>query len=446
MRWRGMLGALGERPFRLLWIGQTASAVGDGVIPVALAWAVLDLTHSAGKLGLVLASYSIARVSLILVGGVWADRLPRQLVMLAADVARCLAQGAIAVLLLTGAARFWELAILSFVAGAGTAFFTPASAALVPETVSSGRLQQANALMNVSGSLFSILGPAIGGLLVAAVGAGWVFAVDSASFAVSAFFLFLLRVPRARARRRESSFVADLAEGWREIRTRSWLWSAMIVFSLTNISVAAFFVLGPFVVKRDLGPTAWGVILTTGAVGGLLGGLAGLRLEPRRPLVWSFLMVIPVGVQLAVLGPPAPTVVIALATLAGFFGIAFGNTLWLTVVQERIPADRLSRVNAYDWLVSLVFMPVGFALAGPLAQSIGLDETVYIIGGIGAVANLAILLVPAVRRLERLPRSLPAVPVSPGHDRGQTPDTIELDPPRADVAPVAGTGTLARRD
>src|SRR5207302_764691 len=127
MRWRGMLGALGERPFRLLWIGQTASAVGDGVIAVALAWAVLDLTHSAGKLGLVLASYSIARVSLILVGGVWADRLPRQLVMLAADAARCLAQGAIAVLLLSGTARFWELAIFSFVAGAGTAFFTPAS-------------------------------------------------------------------------------------------------------------------------------------------------------------------------------------------------------------------------------------------------------------------------------------------------------------------------------
>jgi MFS family permease len=443
MRWRGMLGALGERPFRLLWIGQTASAVGDGVIPVALAWAVLDLTHSAGKLGLVLASYSIARVSLILVGGVWADRLPRQLVMLAADVARCAAQGAVAILLLSHTARLWQLVALAFVAGAGAAFFTPAAAALVPETVSAGRLQQANALMNVSGSLFSIVGPAIGGLLVALVGAGWVFAVDSASFAVSAFFLFLLRVPRATRQRPQSSFMSELADGWREIRTRSWLWSAMIVFSITNISVAAFFVLGPFVAKRDLGPAAWGAILAAGGIGGLLGGLVGLRFEPRRPLIWSFMIVMPVGLQLAVLGPPAPTAVIALAAVAGFFGIALGNTLWLTVIQERIPADRLSRVNAYDWLVSLVFMPVGFALAGPLAQSIGLDETVYIIGGVGAAANLSILLVPAVRRLERLPHP-PAAPVSPGPDRGPTPDTIALDPPRADVAPVAGT--FARRE
>jgi len=440
-----MLGALEERPFRLLWIGQTASAVGDGVIPVALAFAVLNLPHSsAGKLGLVLASYSLARVGLILVGGVWADRLPRQLVMLAADAARAIAQAFVAIVLLSGTARLWELVAASVVAGAGSAFFTPASAALVPETVSSHRLQQANALMNLSRSLFDVVGPAVGGLLVVLIGPGWVFLIDAASFAVSAFFLFLLRVPRIDRRGERGSFISDLAGGWREIRTRSWLWAATIVFSLTNIAVAAFFVLGPLVSKRELGGAgAWGAILTGGGVGGLLGGLIGLRFEPRRPLIWGFLVVLPVAAQLVLLGPPAATLAIAAAAALAFGGVTLGNTLWLTVVQERVPAAALSRVNAYDWLVSLVFMPVGFALAGPLAEAFGVDTTVYVIGGIAAAANLSILLVPSVRRLERL-RPSSAEPVHPGHDRGQSPDLVPLDASRADAVPVAGTGTLAR--
>lgn len=395
-------GALRERPFRLLWLGQTASAAGDALIPVALAFAILDdLDGSAGDLGLVLASFTIARVALILAGGVWADRLPRRLVMVGADVVRAAVQAFVAAMLLAGAMELWMFVATSAVVGFCSAFFRPAAAGLVPETVSRDRLQQANALISLSRTGVQIFGPVLAGLLVAGAGAGWVFAFDAATFAASAAFLLVLSLPPA-ARAARQRFVGELAAGWREVTSRTWLWASLLMFSLTNISIASFFVLGPLVVQRELdGATDWGLIMTGSAIGGVVGSAIALRYHPMRPLLPGFLLVLPTALELGLLARPFPPVVIACAAGVSFGGIVIANALWQTVMQQQIPGDRLSRVSSYDALVSFVFMPVGYALAGPLAMTIGLDRTIWGAAGLVVASILLGLAVPAVRNLRR---------------------------------------------
>ncbi|HET7857439.1 MAG TPA: MFS transporter, partial [Gaiellaceae bacterium] len=191
---RERAGALSERPFRLLWLGQTTSAIGDVMIGVALAFAVFQIGGGATQLGLVFAALSIGRTVFIPIGGVWADRLPRRLVMLTCDAIRAVVQAVVAIALLTGAMEVWMLAVTSFVSGAASAFFLPAATGLVPQTISAARLQQANALLALSGSTVQVAGTAVSGLIVAAAGPGWVFAIDALTFVASAAFLSVLPI------------------------------------------------------------------------------------------------------------------------------------------------------------------------------------------------------------------------------------------------------------
>ncbi len=399
---RDSLGALGERPFRLLWLGRTASSAGDSLIPVAIAFGVLsDLDGSASQLGLVAASFTLARVGFILVGGVWADRLPRRFVMLACDAVRCISQASVGVLLLAGTLDVWMLALASAVAGAASAFFGPASTGLIPETISRERLQQANALMSLSESGTSIFGPAVAGFLIAGAGTGVVFLIDAVSYAASAVFLATLPLERAPAPPRQS-FLGDLARGWREVRARAWVQAAFVAFSMSNVAIAVFFVLGPLVFQEELGGAGdWGLAMTVGAVGGVLGSAVALRYRPARPLVASFLVILPVSLQLLSLLPPAPALVVGAAAALAFAGINAGNAIWDSVLQANIPRDAISRVSSYDWMISLIFMPLGFALAGPLADAIGLDTTLVLAAGLAAAANTLVLLVPSVRAMPR---------------------------------------------
>src|SRR5437773_1404543 len=265
------LGALEEREFRLLWLGQAASAFGTSLVPVALAFAVIDLTGSASALGIVLSAGLVSRVVLLLFGGVVADRLPRQSLMLGADLLRTASQGAVAVLLLSGRAQIWELLVLFALYGAGDAFFSPASTGLVPDTVRADRLQQANALMSLSRSLAWVAGPTISGLLVAGVGPGWVFAIDAATFAGSSASLALLRLPRVLDALAHSSVLSDLRGGWREVKRRTWVWATVVRFGISNLAIAPLFVLGPFVAQDSLGGAkAWGLIGTGAGFGAVL--------------------------------------------------------------------------------------------------------------------------------------------------------------------------------
>lgn len=392
------LGPLGERPFRLLWLGQATSGIGDAMTPVALTFAVLGATGSAGDLGLVLAAYTIAHAGFLLVGGVWADRLDRRLVMLVCDAVRASVQGAMAFLLLTSEPRLWQFVLGALIVGSAESFFSPASTGFVPQTVSPARLQQANALIATSRTSSWVFGPALSGAIVAGAGAGWVFLIDAATFVASAAFLAVLRVRPASLAERQS-FRADLALGWREVRRRRWLWSSLLAFGIGNLAWGAAAVLGPLVAERELGgASAWGLIAAGGGVGGILGGVVALRWRPLRPLLTSHAIVVAMGLQLVAFAAPLPVAgLVAWAAVVGL-SIILGNSLWETFLQLSVPREALSRISSYDWMVSLVFMPLGFVIWGPLAEAIGVRETLLLAAGLFGASKLAVVLVPDVRR------------------------------------------------
>jgi MFS family permease len=406
--------ALREREFRLLFAGQAVSLLGDGMVAVALAFAVLEISDSASALGIVLAARTAPLVVLLLVGGVAADRVSRRAVMVSADLVRCASQAAIAVLLIAGVATVAELAALSALAGAATAFFNPASTGLLPMTVSASRLQQANALRGLAQAAGYIAGPALAGVLVAGAGPGWALAVDAVTFAVSAAFLARLRLA-AHVRGAPSSFLRDLRGGWDEFRSRTWVWTIVVSAAVGNMLGASYRVLGPVVAKHSLGGArAWALIATASGIGAFLGGVAILRIHPRRPLVVALLGVVLWPVSWLLLVPPAPTGVIAAAAFAGGAGLMVFNALWETALQQNVPAVALSRVSAYDWFGSIAFEPVGTALVGVVAVSVGTGTTLWVAGALNLLSIIAVLAVPSVRRLthERSPEPAQPEPAS----------------------------------
>jgi len=393
-----MPDVLRERDFRLLWLGQATSAFGSSLVPVALAFAVIELTDSPSALALVLSAGLVARVCLLPLGGVVADRLPRQRVVVACDALRATTQGIVAALLLTGTAQVWELLVLFALFGAGDAFFSPASTGVVPETVSPDRLQQANSLMGIGRDAARIVGPALAGLIVAGVGSGVAFAVDAVTFAVSSASLALLHLAPAVRGGERPGLLSDLRGGWREVTARSWVWLMIVKFAVSSLVLAPYFVLGPFVARHALGgAAAWGAIGTSGAIGAVVGNVLAFRVRPRRPLFTGCLVVSLYSLPAALLARPFPTLAIGLAAAVGFGAVGFSDTLWFTALQERIPRQALSRVSSYDWLGSLVLQPVGYVLAGPMTATIGISATLLVGAGVQAVTSIGVALTPAVR-------------------------------------------------
>jgi MFS family permease len=402
VRLRETLGPLSERPFRYLFLGRTTSFVGSAFANVALAFAVLELTGSKADLGYVLAARSIPQVLFLLVGGIWADRLPRHLVMVGSNIVSGLSQGAIAALLLSGHAQVWHLMALGALNGLSSAFFFPAAVGIVPETVPKRMLQSANALLSLGSNATWIGGAALGGLVVAATSPGIGIAVDAVSFFVAAVFLALVRLPRS-FRMEASNFMAELAIGWREFISRSWLWAIVLQFGFVNaIQLGTEGVLGPSIAKDHLGgAAAWGFILTAQALGLIAGGLILLRVRPQRLLLAAtlgYLLTVPFLLGLA--GPLAFPALVALGFVAGI-GTETFSVLWETTIQQEIPQDKLSRVSSYDALGSFALIPLGLAVAGPVSIVLGTRETILLAAAISVTATLAVLLVHDVRTIER---------------------------------------------
>jgi len=394
------LAALREPEFRKLFFGQAASVVGSMLTIVALPFAVLAIGGTATDIGIVEAAYFLPMVLMVAVGGVWADRLDRRKVMLAVDLLRTTLQLAAAGLLLTDLATVWMLVLLQVASGIGDAFFRPAYTGLVPQVVSPGRLQQANALQGLVQSASITLGAATGGLLVAALGAGWAIGIDGCTFAVSACFLWRLRpraVPAAAAgeaaageERAATGFLADLRLGWREFTSHTWLWVMVSGASIFLMTVEApLTVLGP-IVARDFyaGARTWGFLAAGMGVGQIVGGVVALRWRPRRPfLVLSCGMSL-TALPMAALATTAPAW--ALLGAAAVLGVVWGmfDPFWLTAMQREVPPDMISRVSSYDYLGSLAFYPLGLALAGPVSDLIGIAATLWIGAGFGIAVSL----------------------------------------------------------
>jgi predicted MFS family arabinose efflux permease len=393
---------LREREFRLLFAGRTTSLVGSAIAQVALAFAVLDLTGSKTDLGLILVCREIPLILFLLVGGIWADRLPRNRVMVGADVASALSQAVAATLLITGGAEIWHLAALASVNGAASAFFFPASSGVIPQTVPAPILQQANALLALAVNSAMIGGAAVAGFLVAAFGPGWAIAIDAGTYLLGGIFIALMRLPAIEPDE-SPRFLSELSAGWRAFRSRTWLWVIVLQFSfLLMVTVGAFSVLGPVVADEELGgPKAWGAILTAQAAGLVVGGLLGLRFQPRRMLVAATLGILFFPAPLVALGFPLGVPAIAAVAFVAGVGAEIFGLLWNTTVQQEIPADMLSRVYSYDALGSLALVPIGYAVAGPIADAIGVRATLWGAAAIGFAVTLAVLAVRDVRTLER---------------------------------------------
>ena len=403
MRGGEFFGALRERQFRLLWLGQATSTLGDGLVPVALAFAVIQsLDRGPTALGIVLAAQALPLVVFVLAGGVWADRLPRQMVMLVSDSVRGLVQATLAVLLLTETAEVWQLALLMAIYGTAQAFFQPAATGLVPATISPQRLQQANALLGLSRSLAFVVGPAVAGVLAATTNPGTVFAFDALTFAVSATSLALLRLSRSRRPQRQS-FFADLRGGWHELVSHTWLWVIVAWASaFLCVVVAPYMTLGPVIAKESLGgPAAWGMIAAGWGTGLVIGGLIAMRWKPLRPMLVCCAAVLLIAPAMILLALRAPAPLVAALNAVGGAGMGLFSALWQTTLQQHVREDKLSRVSAWDWMGSYLFLPLGLVLAGPVSDVIGVSETLWISVAFIVLSTIAVLLVPDVRNLRR---------------------------------------------
>ena len=392
----------------MLFLGRTVSFVGNAFAMTALAFAVLEVTGSKADLGYVLAARTAPQVAFLLAGGVWADRLPRHWVMVGSNLASGASQAVLAGLLIAGSAHFTELIVLSAVNGTSSAFFFPASMGIVPQTVPETMLQPANALLRLGLNASYIGGAALGGVVVAVSSPGWAIAADAATFLVAAALVGAMRLPPG-LRMAGSSFFAELGHGWREFRARPWLWGIVLQFSIVNAAAnGCESVLGPAVAKAHLGgAAAWGSVLAADSIGLIVGGMAMLRLRPRRMLLSATLGIFLMPLfPLALAFPLALPLVIGSAFVAGI-GVEVFGVLWETTMQQEVPGEALSRVSSYDALGSFALMPVGFAASGAIAAAVGTRATFFGSAALVTAATALVLLIRDVRTLERAQTLVP---------------------------------------
>jgi len=367
--------------------------------PVAIAFAVL--AHgNASDVGYVLAAGTVPLVILLLVGGVVGDRISRRKLMLQSDALRTIAECALGTWVLLGNPPLWGFMALGALMGVGEAFFSPALTGIVPQMLSEKKLQQGNALNGISNSSGRIIGPAIAGVIVAISSPGWAILIDGLTYFVSVVSLAFIRIEWIASEEPEP-FITLLRQGWKEFWSRSWLWAIVIQSSFVNALFASFLVLGPVVAKQSLGgASAWGAILAAEGVGAVLGGVIMLRVHPRRSLLIATLSSLVFPLPLFFIATRSPTALIAVfGFLSGGFITVF-SVQWTTTLQREVPAHLLSRVSAYDWFGSLAFLPIGMALVGPLASSIGITTTLVGSGVLMLLLILAVLAVPSVSRLQ----------------------------------------------
>ena len=392
-----MPAVLRHREFRLLWLGQAVSTLGDRLITVALALYVTEI-GSPSDVGVVLAAHYTPFILLLLIGGVWADRLPRHRVMVATDVIRFALHALLAALIFSGNVEIWHIAVIEALFGATMAFFRPAYTGLLPQTVPEEDIQGAQALTGITNTISQFAGPAIATGLVLGLGAGWAFALDALTFLVSAAFLVRLR-PRARGEQAERApMVRELAEGWRAVRERAWVWPIISAASLIVLMVLGpLTTLGPAVAEEHYGePGVYGLLMAAFGGGTLIGSLAAVRWRPRHPLRAGQLFVAMYSASVIVFGAGAPIALTLIAFVLGGAGVGVFMVFWETALAEHIPAHLLSRVGAYDWLGSYALVPVAYLLAGPLGESLGGPEVLLVGALLGTLVELIVLCVPAV--------------------------------------------------
>lgn len=392
--------AFNSSSFRNLFFARLLTVLGNGIAPIALAFAVLDIGGSAADLGLVVAARSIFNVAFLLVGGVLADRYSRRFVLLSSSVIAALSQAVVAWIVLDGTATIMWLAILGTVNGAAAGIALPASSAMVPQTVPMKNLRQANAFIQLGIYAGTVIGASLGGVLTSAIGPGWGLAVDALGFAASAPLYALIRIDSTLRSELQTNILQDLRDGWKEFISRAWVWSIVAQFTIVNAAFSGVvMILGPVVADASFGRTGWGIIVAAQSVGLIVGSFIALRWRPRRDLFIGVMLVALSAVPVALLSMTSSTWIL----MGAFFiaGVGFGQfgVAWAQSLQTHIPPEKLARVYAYDAVGSFVAIPAGELAAGPLAMHYGTAAVLQVSAVAVVIATVAASLIPAIRRL-----------------------------------------------
>ncbi len=420
-----LFAPLAHRDYRLLVGGMSVSLLGDGLFLVALAWQVYALSNAPTALASVGIAMTIPTIACLLLGGAVSDRYDRRLVMLCADAVRAVGLGVLAVLSVSGALRLWELMAVAVVYGAATAFFDPASDALVPELLPADALAQANSLDQLIRPLaLRLAGPAVGGVVIGVVGVGWSFGLDAASFVVSAATLLAMSPVRrvvgsgaagsgaAAGSGGAGSMRREIAAGLRYVRSHAWLWATLVSAAIAYLLfMGPTEVLLPFVVKNRLsdGAGALGLVFAAGGLGSLLCAIViGQRGLPRRALTFMYVCWTLATLAIAGYGLSSQLWGLMIASVAFNSLETAGTIAWATTKQRLVPTELLGRVSSLDWLISIGLLPVSFAITGPVSAALGLRTTLVGAGVLGAVVTFAALLVPGVRSMDELDAPAPA--------------------------------------
>lgn len=354
------------RNFRLLFIGSTLSALSESLVPAALAIAVVLTTGSAAAMGITLACATVPRVALMPLGGVLADRFQARRMAMSADLLRVFTQVFVGIELLGPSPVLWHICVAQFLYGVASAFSMPARSPMVVGTVPGSARQRANATMGFTKGAAWVLGPALAGSLIYLVGSGWVFVVDGIAFAISAGLLAIITVRYVPSP--PQTLFKDLAIGWREVTSRQWIWTSLVAHSVWNFCSGILTTLGPVIAILHLGGKGtWIWILQTGGIGLLAGSLLASRIRVRRRVMWANLALATYAIPLLLLAAHAPVPLIIAGYGVAQAALGFLNPIWETALQEHVPADRLARVDSYDWLFSLAAQPLGYLVAPMLA-------------------------------------------------------------------------------
>ncbi|MGC1147004.1 MFS transporter [Pantoea agglomerans] len=389
--------------FRYLFFGRLFTVLGNGIAPIALAFAVLDIGGSASDLGIVVASRSLCNVLFLLVGGVVADRYSRSRVLVSSAVVAAVSQAIVAWSVLDGSATVISLTLLGALNGAAAGIALPASSALVPQVVPATDLRQANALIQLGIYGGTVMGASLGGIITSAVGPGWGLAIDALGFAVSAPLYFLIRVKSNKAATSQGNILLDIKEGWAEFAGRSWIWSIVLQFAIINVAFNGIVeVFGPMIADASFGRARWGIIVATHSVGLIAGSFLAMKWHPRRDLLIGAMLAGLCALPIFMLSQDASAALL----IVGFFiaGMSLGlfGVTWAHSLQTHIPPDKLARVYAYDAMGSFIAIPFGQLVAGPLATHFGMSAVLLMSALAVVIATAGVGLVPAIRQPEKM--------------------------------------------
>ncbi|MEN4667070.1 MFS transporter [Pantoea agglomerans] len=389
--------------FRYLFFGRLFTVLGNGIAPIALAFAVLDIGGSASDLGIVVASRSLCNVLFLLVGGVVADRYSRSRVLVSSAVVAAVSQAIVAWSVLDGSATVISLTLLGALNGAAAGIALPASSALVPQVVPATDLRQANALIQLGIYGGTVMGASMGGIITSAVGPGWGLAIDALGFAVSAPLYFLIRVKSNKAAASQGNILLDIKEGWAEFAGRSWIWSIVLQFAIINVAFNGIVeVFGPMIADASFGRARWGIIVAAHSVGLIAGSFLAMKWHPRRDLLIGAMLAGLCALPIFMLSQNASAALLIVWFFIAGMSLGLFGVTWAHSLQTHIPPDKLARVYAYDAMGSFIAIPFGQLVAGPLATHFGMSAVLLMSALAVVMATAGVGLVPAIRQPEKM--------------------------------------------